>query len=291
MSSVKQDMYILGQSQSQSIKIPRQEIRLDLQLFPQPLLDTGKVTGVVTDSNGNPIPNALVKIMDTNYNPIEHAITAEDGSYVIHHLPASSDYTIFATAAGKALNQGKSFNLDAGDVVTRNFVILDDPATQLGVIAGDLYDTESNNPIGGAIISLYLKHHNCSETLVAITYTNDYGQFVFRELELNTYIIRVYMLGYYQNSTKVCISTSGQIVPSIIYLKSDPNSSRGTISGMITDNNNHPLPYADVILYKVNDNKSLTAVAFTKTNASGVYLFMNVDQAEYVVKSNQTQSI
>lgn len=287
MGSIKQDLYILGQSQSQSVKIPRQEIRLDLQLFPQPLLETGKVTGIVTDSKGNPIPNALVKIMDSNYNPIEHAITAEDGSHVIHNLPVGIDYTIFATAAGKALNQGTPFKLTAGGVVTRNFVLSDDPSTQLGVIAGDLYDFDSNTPLEGAVISLYSNPTPCTEVLIAITYTNEYGQFVFRELELNKYTIRVHMLGYYQTSTKVSIDTCGQIIPSDIYLKEDPNSSRGTISGMITDNNNHPIPYADVILYRVNTDNTLTAVSFTKTNSSGVYVFMNIDQAKYVVKSNQ----
>lgn len=290
MANIKQDIYILGHSQVQSLTSVGQEIRLDLQLQPQPLNQTGKVTGTVTDSNGNPIPNALVKIMDANYNPLLHAITAADGTYTIDNVPAGTGYTIFATAAGMALNQGTAFTIAAGQVITRNFSMVADPSTQLGIIAGDLYQSGTKTPINGAVVSLYLVNADETEVLAATTYTNEYGQFTFRELANGNYVVRISMLGYISSSSTVTISTSGQIVPVTANLTIDTNSARGTVSGMITDNNNQPIANADVVLYKVNADSSLTAVAFTKTNTAGVYLFMNVDQAQYIVKSNQSQT-
>lgn len=289
MANIKQDIYILGHSQVQSLTSVGQEIRLDLQLQPQPLNQTGKLTGTVTDSNGNPVPNALVKIMDSSYNPLLHGITATDGTYTIDNVPAGTGYTVFATAAGMALNQGTTFTISAGQVITRNFTMVADPTTQLGIIAGDLYQYGSTTPINGAVVSLYSVNADETEVLVATTYTNAYGQFTFRELATGNYIVRISMLGYISSSSTVTIGTSGQIISVIAHLTVDTNASRGTVSGMITDNNNNGIAGADVVLYKVNADGSLTAVAFTKTNSAGVYLFMNVDQSQYIVKSNQTQ--
>ncbi|MBY0756869.1 carboxypeptidase-like regulatory domain-containing protein [Clostridium sardiniense] len=290
MATIKQDIYVLGQSQAKQINSVGQEIRLDLSLRPQVLNNTGKVTGTVT-SGGNPVPNALVKIMDSNYNPILHAVTALDGTYTLDNLPAGTGYNIFCTAAGMALQQGVSFSITAGQVINRDFNLVSDPAAQLGIIAGDLVDSSSNTPIGGAVVSLYLVNPDNTEVLQAITYTNEYGQFVFRELAIGNYSIRVSALGYIGTSSTVSISTPGQIVPSLITIVQDPNASRGTVSGIITDNNNQPIANADVVLYKVNSDDSLTAISFGKTNASGVYLFINVPQGNYKVKANQTQDV
>ncbi|GAA0068659.1 hypothetical protein UT300003_01820 [Clostridium sardiniense] len=290
MATIKQDIYVLGQSQAKQINSVGQEIRLDLSLRPQVLNNTGKVTGTVT-SGGNPVPNALVKIMDSNYNPILHAVTALDGTYTLDNLPAGTGYNIFCTAAGMALQQGVSFSIAAGQVINRDFNLVSDPAAQLGIIAGDLVDSSSNTPIGGAVVSLYLVNPDNTEVLQAITYTNEYGQFVFRELAIGNYSIRVSALGYIGASSTVSISTPGQIVPSLITIAQDPNASRGTVSGIITDNNNQPIANADVVLYKVNSDDSLTAISFGKTNASGVYLFINVPQGNYKVKANQTQDV
>lgn len=43
MAIIKQDIYILGQSDKKTIRSVGEEIRLDLQLQPQPLNNTGKL--------------------------------------------------------------------------------------------------------------------------------------------------------------------------------------------------------------------------------------------------------
>lgn len=291
MAIIKQDIYILGQSEKKTIKDVGEEIRLDLKLQPQPLNNTGRVTGTVTDESGNPIPSALIKLMDANYEPLLHSITGSDGTYTLDNVAAGTGYNIFATASGKKLRQGTSFSISTGQVIENNFVLLDEPAFQLGVIAGDLYDSSTEAPINGAVITLYQVNPDKTEVLKAITYTNEYGQFVFREIEQGNYSIRVSALGYIGITSAVNITQSGQIVPSLIKIVQDPNASRGTVSGIITDNLNQPIIGADVVLYEVNQDESLTAIAFTKTNASGVYLFINVPQGNYKVKSNQTENV
>lgn len=290
MATIKQDIYILGQSKAEEISTVGQEIRLDLKLQPQPLNNTGKITGKITDGV-NPIPNALVKLMDSNYNPLLHAISGSDGTYTLDNVPVGTGYNLFATATGMELKQGTSFSIVAEQVLTSNFILTPDPSTQLGIIAGDLYDSSTSLPINGAVVSLYLVNQDSTQVLEAITYTNPYGQFVFRGLAIGTYSIVVSALGYIGSASIVTITKSGQIVPAVVNIVQDHNASKGTVSGMISDNDNQPINNADVILYKVNTDKSLTAVAFSKTNTNGVYLFINVPQGNYIVKANQTETV
>ncbi|MEG0691479.1 MAG: carboxypeptidase-like regulatory domain-containing protein, partial [Oscillospiraceae bacterium] len=61
-----------------------------------------------------------------------------------------------------------------------------------------------------------------------------------------------------------------------------------TISGIITDDVGAAVIGADVILYRVETDNSLTPIALTKTIANGVYLFVNTPQGNYKIKSSKT---
>lgn len=63
MKNILQDKYVLGQSVTKQIQAVGGEIKLDLALQPATQsVNSGKVTGIVTDINGTPIPNALVEL-------------------------------------------------------------------------------------------------------------------------------------------------------------------------------------------------------------------------------------
>lgn len=290
MVLIKKDKYVLGQSTSKQIATMGEEIRLDLQL--QPIIPTigATVEGNVVDANGNPVTNALIKIMDSNFEPLLHAITDANGDYLFNNIPSSSSYTIFAIASGMKLNQGQSFSLSEGQSKTVNFSLQNDPAMQLGIIAGDLYQSGTTTPIDGAVVSLYSVVDGI-ETLSAITYTNQYGQFVFREVATGSYNIKISALGYLPDSISTSVTSASQIVSLQPTLLVDPNASNGTVSGVITNNLNAPIDRADVILYRVNADSTLTPVAFTKTNTAGVYLFISVPQGTYKVKSNELEIV
>lgn len=291
MVQVKQDKFVLGQSISKTIASLGEEIRLDLQL--QPLIQTigASVEGLVTDTNGAVIPNALVKIMDSNFEPLLHSVTDANGEYLFNNIPASNSYTIFAIAPGKKIKQGQGFSLSEGASRTINFTLEDDLAMQLAIIAGDLFQTGTTNPVGGAVVTLFEVDQNGIETLSAITHTNEFGQFVFREVANGEYSINISALGFISDSISVSVTSAPQIISVQPTLQPDPNAQNGTVSGVILDNLNAPIDRADVILYEVNVDDSLTPVAFTKTNSAGVYLFINVPQGTYKVKSNELEIV
>ena len=291
MPKIQEDLYILAQSGVKSISKIGEEIRLDLSLIANPNLNSGMVFGTVTSIDGKPISGALVKIMDANFEPMFHAISQADGTYLFDDIPPGKGYNIFAIAEGTLLGQETPFDVGQNEEIIKHCVLAPDEKVTLGIIAGDIFNDETPpEAIGGAIVKLYAKKIDGTQELKSITYTNEHGQFVFRELEQNDYIIQSNALGCTGTCASASINTVGQIVSIKLNMQWDPKSANGTVSGMVTENGK-PIVRAEVFLYKVEDNGTTTPVASTKTNKSGVYLFINVPQGKYKVMSNKVLDV
>lgn len=292
MAGVIQDQYELGQSIKKSLSELGQEIRLDLSLKPNPNLEAGTIFGTVKDTQGNPISGATIKIMDRDHNPLAHTVTGPDGSYIISPFPPGPEYHIYAQADGYLLAEQLPFALLPRQQVEKNFILTRDPDALLSIIAGDVRDNQTPpHVVKGAIVNLYKVDELGHETLIAVTYTNEYGQFTFRDLQKGSYIIRISGLGYIPVAISVIISADSTIAKVMATLNVDPQASKGTISGVITDNNNVPIADADVVLYRVETDGSLTPIAVTRTNDEGVYLFTKVPQGDYKIKSTKSITI
>ena len=287
MALIRKDIYELAQSTEKTIQGVGEEIRIDLNLKPNPNLDSGTITGTVTNTEGAPIASAVVKIMDSDYNPLAHVLTGQDGSYIFSPFMPGTDYHIFASAVGYELATIDSFSLLPKQSIVKDIVATKDQKLLKSFIAGDIISNDGE-PIEGAVVELYTVDAQQAETLVGIVFSNEFGQYVFREVELGDYDIRISALGYTAIRTTVSITTEGTIAKVDSTLVPDPMASKGTISGIITDDTGAPVIGADVILYRVEEDESLTPVAMTKTITNGVYLFVNTAQGNYKVKSSKT---
>lgn len=284
---VKKDEYQLGQSATKTITGLAEEIRIDLSLNPNPHLNEGTIYGTVTDELGNPIPDVLIKIMDRDHNPLAHTLTAADGGYIFSPFSSGDEYHLYAVKPGYFMGEALPFPLLPNQSVKKDFTLVLDPDSVLSIIAGEVKSTEGT-PIGGAVVELYSVDMVGTETLLALSFTNEYGQYVFRELSQGNYIVRITALGYKPTSAAVTIDQPTSIAKVINTMEVDPAAAKGTISGIITDDEGNSISGADVILYKVEQDESLTPIAYTKTNDEGLYLFIKVPKGNYKIKSNKT---
>ncbi|KEI00482.1 carboxypeptidase regulatory-like domain-containing protein [Clostridium botulinum] len=294
MANIYQDKYILGQSTSGTITADKQEINLDLTLQPNNnTINGGNISGTVTNATGTAIQGAYVKLMSSTYEPLRHTVTDASGNYTFQNV-APGTYYIFAIASGMNLAQSPLITVQAYQYYIQNFSLTENPSSKLAIIAGDLTESGTVTAISGAIISLFLVASG-TETLQAITYSNQYGQFVFRDVPKGSYVVKITALGYDSTSQNVTINADGQIEQVIKALTpSSPVTAKGTVSGIITNASGTPISGADVILYQVNTstpNNPLTPIAFTKTNNNGVYLFAGVANGTYKVKSNELETV
>ncbi|KGN01523.1 hypothetical protein Z969_08225 [Clostridium novyi A str. 4570] len=293
--TVIEDKYVLGQSTSGQIQNIGEEINIDLQLEPNNNNATGaNITGAVTNTTGNtPVPGAYVKLMSTSYAPIMHAITDAKGEYSLSNVPAGT-YYLFPAAPNMELGNGTQIVVSNFGNYTQPLTVTENPNALLGVIAGIVTNKTTNDPIENALVSL-IQSGATGSAQVGVTYTNQYGQYTFREVPIGEYSVNISDSGYDSLTTPVQIQQASEIVP--LKQQLTPTAplpaASGTVSGVIKDGAGAPVANADVILYKVTpgagSTNTLTPIAYTQTNSNGVYLFGGVPTGSYIVKANEVE--
>lgn len=294
LSIIKQDKYVLGQSENIQVKDVADEVKIDLGLA-QSIYDVngGKILGKVLNVNNQVIKYALISLMNLEYKPIYHTFSDEYGVYSIENIKKGS-YILLTKAQGYKLDEKNQVSIELGSSTEINIFLQEDLSQQMGVIAGDILNGINNKPVYGAVVTLFktqVVNNQTIETLESVSYTNEYGQYAFRELSKGDYKIKVNVLGYIKTNSDSKITSNGQVVGLNIGIMEDINTAYGTISGVITDSNNMPINNADVILYKIEKDNSTTPIAFTKTNSSGSYIFIKVQDGNYKISSNKTEII
>lgn len=284
------DLYKLGQSEQGNLQNVGEEIRLDLNLSEDPFLNTGSVTGTITDPDNKPVSQVLIKLLDNNNNPLYHTLTDDTGLYNISDVSPASELRFAVIKKGYILDDTTSFSIIAGQTITMDATITPDPNAALSTVTSHIYD-ELGNPLEG-VTSTLLKIVSGEEVPVGVTTTNEYGQCAFMKLELGDYIGRATKQGYNPITCEIKITEPGSIINLTGTMEISPTTSQGTINGIIEDTNGNPVVGAVVILYEVTgdpENPIFTPKRYTRTIDGGAYLFGEVPQGKYIVKSNKDQ--
>lgn len=282
MADTQQDLYRLQYSSSFAIQ-GLQEADINLNLTPAGGTQAS-VYGVVTDGQ-TPIPNATVKLFDSNGVPFRHTMTDANGAYSMDGVPIGT-YTIAAVKDGYRLSDAAGLTLSAGTTLEIPLVCTPDGTLSLGAIAGVLSVTGPEpGPLGGAKITLM----TTGNTAVAATYTADDGEFVFYDVADGSYTLMASSEGYLPAAPVAVQIIGGSIANVTMTMTADQRTYNGTVSGIITDQNGVAVSGSFVGLYRLDTvTGNETLVATTKTNAAGKYLFGGVTAGNYLVKAKQS---
>lgn len=284
------DIYKLGQSQKGSIVDSGEEIKIDLQLEDNSIADSGTVFGEIVDNEGNPIEGVTVKITDLDYNPRYHTVTDINGTFTIDEVAANNQYNILSVKEEYNLKQGTPFIMQKGQQLNRDFILQADVNAANSLVAGDILD-KNGAAIENVSVFLYDNTNPDQKVLLKTTYTNQFGQYAFFDIVQGIYLIASNKLGYKESETSFVISENEQVRNIILTMEDDPIGRMGTINGIIKDKNNVPVVGAFVILFEVTTDEQgkevLNPIRRTMTNSEGLYLFEQVPQGDYKIKSNK----
>lgn len=281
---MKIDNYNLKYSPKTTL-VGTEEVDVNLVLSSNTTVINGYIKGTVKDKNGNPIPNATVKIFDQYFTPFMHTITNPDGTYQILNVP-TGNYKINASANGYLYGVSSQVYVTTNTETIRNFELENDITYNTNTLAGLLYVEGTKTPIGGATIIVYDQSGNT----VATTFTADDGEFLVTELADGTYRVSPVKSGYDSVVVSTFTVASGAIYNVVLTMISVAVPTNGTYTGQILDGNNNPINGAIVGLYKVTDSGE-TLVQLIKTNAEGRYMFGNVPSGDYVVKAKSSNTV
>ena len=78
------------------------------------------VSGIVTDSAGNPVPGAVVQLKNTKTLQVRSFIAKEAGEYFFHGLATDVDYELKADSNGKSSGTRTLSSFDSHAEATMN---------------------------------------------------------------------------------------------------------------------------------------------------------------------------
>ena len=236
----------------------------------------------------NPLPNATVKLFDSQGVPYRHVLTDTEGAYAFTNVPAGT-YTVAAACAGHLMSPGAGLTLTGGDSLQVPLVCAPETTLSLGAIAGLVTSTglEGILPVAGATITL----RDLTGAAVASTTSADDGEFVFYDVADGVYSLLATADGYLVTAPIAVTITRGSIANVAVTMVLDSRTYSGTVSGIIRGSNGAPVSGCFVGLYAVTGEGAARVerlIAATKTNAEGKYLFGGVTGGKYIVKAKQS---
>jgi len=265
-------------------------------------VSTGTLTGLITDSSGNPLAGAKVRIVTAYTSGHSYfATTDSNGDYVINKV-ADQSYVVKARDTGYIPNGSGVFQVIPGSN-TAPTVELTPIAT--GTVTGQVTDS-NGNPIADAKVQLIptlgtprtmdsLPPSGETSTLqtnfadaggYGLTATTDAnGDYVINNVLDASYYVRAHISGYTPNTTTAFTVTTGSNTAPTVQLFA---IAYGTVSGEVTDASGNPLSGASVELEPVSmvgetityGPKHYTVKA---TDAKGDYSFSNILAGTYLV--------
>lgn len=155
-----------------------------------------KIRGIVTDSiTHTPIANAtvsLASVADGKTAEVSSTNTNAAGQYIFYNIPLGN-YTLTAKKTGYSKNSLKttlreSLVQNAGMRLVYNL-------SSAGSVVSGFVGTSENAPISGAAVALY-RVQDGTETLVAVTFTNQTGRYIFGSVAAGTYVVKSKLSAY-----------------------------------------------------------------------------------------------
>ncbi len=253
----------------------------------------GSISGVVLDVNGNPVPDIFVAAENFDTNQfVNGAGTDQNGRYTIFGLPPGS-YRIHVDTFGTPFINQYFNNVQDFDLATRvnvtpgaNTPNINFSLASGGSISGVVLDS-ANNPIAG--INVTASNFDTHDFING-SQTDESGRYRIAGLPAGGYRVNVETSGtnfaseFFDNvsdsdlATRVNVNV-GADTPGINFNL----ASGGSISGVVLDANNRPVP--DVFI-DANDFDTESFINGATTDSRGNYTISGLPTGMYRIKTN-----
>jgi prenyltransferase beta subunit/protocatechuate 3,4-dioxygenase beta subunit len=228
---------------------------------------TGIIKGTVTDaSNGQPLEGVAITVTGSFSGS---TTTGTDGSFIFTDVtPGNVTMTASKTGYYSATGTG---TVTAGGILFFNPQLnTQPPPATTGNLTGKVFDSSTNTPIQGAIVSL---------SGGPSTSTDAQGMFLINDITPNTYQVTISATGYTSQNYQLMITAGVTTDMQTIYLT--PVSQSTTVTGRVTDTQTgNPISNADVIVIGTSFS--------TKTDAAGAYTLSGIDLLDFALRASAT---
>ncbi|WP_051314637.1 carboxypeptidase regulatory-like domain-containing protein [Alteribacter aurantiacus] len=243
-----------------------EETTVNLQLVANP----GTIIGTLVDTNGNPIVNGIVQVVDGAETIFGVVATDQNGNYTVPLLPPGN-YFVIASAPNFA-TQIIGAVVEAGEVETVNFTLLSNP----GSINGQVRNAVTLEPI--AFAEVVVRVFSATGAFVTSVVASEFGNYTVAGLAPGEYTVTATAPGFGASSAGVIV-VSGEAAVANINLAPNP----GRIEGQLRDPEGNPItgPNLWVRLLDQTGTLILTVLA----NPDGSFVFEGVAAGGYFINA------
>lgn len=239
---------------------------VEISLSPLP----AAISGQITDQSGNPLPDAVIRILDQNQNVVGSGAADLNGNYSIGNL-APGTYTVSASAPNYGTGlQGVSVLADQ-TLTGVNLALTANP----GSISGTVTNIATAEPLAGAIVTIRTLQGD-SNAVVQTVNTDESGNYLAQGLAPGSYSVTAAVFGFASQTQTVTVS-SNQTATANFALAAET----GTISGTIRDGNGDPITGGNIFV-RVFDGNGLLIKSIT-AEPDGSYTVIDLAPGTYTV--------
>ncbi|WP_179107331.1 carboxypeptidase regulatory-like domain-containing protein [Sediminibacillus massiliensis] len=228
----------------------------------------GTLTGVVSDTDDNPVAGAAVTVRLSTGTGIIIAttVTTTDGSYTVEGL-APGNYTVVVTAPNlQTTTKGTTIISDSTSTVS--FTLEPDP----GSLAGQVTNAQTGDPITGANVQVRIL--DTSGAVMAVILTDNNGQYEVNQLAPSIYTVIVSAANFQTNIASFQVNSNDTTTGNVA-LEPTP----GQISGFVTDQGGNPI--AGALVNVTNNIGALITTALTDSN--GMFTVVGLAPGQYTL--------
>ena len=232
--------------------------------------DPATISGRITSTEGQPLTNAVVKVLDSNETVLGIGFTDADGNYSVGNLPPGSlVVTISANGFGNAVG---GVTLSPGEEKTGvNFQLQPNP----GSISGQI----TNAATGEVIASANVLVRSATDGTVATTAASSpFGNFLIEDISPGSYNVVVSAEGFGTSSTGVNVERDQTASASLAL-----SPLTGNIAGQIQDEAGNPITGNNIQVKLFDRNQVLLQTVLA--NSDGSFTFFNLPPGNYTINA------
>ncbi|WP_342045359.1 carboxypeptidase regulatory-like domain-containing protein, partial [Bacillus sp. OTU530] len=242
--------------------LPNQTTSVSITLQPNP----ATISGQITSSTGQPVKDAIIKILDANETVIGIGSTDINGNYSIGNIPPGTFSVVVTAPNFSTVTSG--ITLTPGETVSGvNIQLQPDP----GSIAGQVID-QNENPINGVTIIV----RKGDGSFVTSVLTSPFGNYVVDGLAPGSYTVIANKDNFSTESVGVIV-ISDQTTAANLTL----TSVVGDVSGRVVDLNGNPVT-GNNIQVKLLDSSGLVLRSFV-AESDGTFSVLGLSAGRYFI--------
>lgn len=155
---------------------PGTAAQVDFQL----ITNHASIQGKIIDRNGNPVNNALVRVLDQSGVFINSGVSDANGMYIVGNMPSGTLQVIVSAKSFQSVT--RFITVRAGEQLTNIDFILE--WDSFGEIKGNVYNQLTNEPVVNATVEV----RNSFGTIVTV-HTDRFGDFSISSLAAGSYTL------------------------------------------------------------------------------------------------------